>query len=827
MRLLTTGWAMASIMLAMSANVSSSKTRRFGQRAPCDIVPGSADTVQYVSVSGTQRNIGAVKLWTRNPGQVGYDETWRTDSNSFSWAGEIVVDAGGIPREFVSRRTLNGKLRNEETVKRVGDSVVVVRNGTRTAASGGAGALVPGLRSLPATLALASCTLRQPGAKLQTATLGRLSMREVARTHVADGSRRKLLRLYELDTDSSSGLGLLWFDEQGVFFASTDTDDPSELLLPRDWIVAQDQLLAAQARAASTRMRETAGSLGTRFSKIAFVHARIIDVERGQARKGMSFLVSNGRITIVSADSGFKAPPDAALVDVHGMSVLPGLWDLGQSFGHGAGASQSDQQSRGVLSRGVTSVLDLNADTLFTPIISQRIDAGEQTGPAMHGSCLIDGWYDDTVRGVVPRRIGERGQVRDSADVRGLIGACAKSGQRSVTFYPLLPANLAAFAVREAHARGLRVTGDALAGMSTSELLALGYDQIGHVGQALMPFVQSGNHDLGDWALERIGGGGTFVTKGAELARLDLQADSVRSLVRELTQRHTIVESSYCVYELIGRRGDSIVSAAAMAKLKEFGRLLRAAEVPVVPATDNACTIAHELEILSEVGYTNAELLRMSTRDAARAAGYNADSVAIAPGMVADLIICDGDPLSRIGDVANVSAVMRSGVLYANLEALRHQQPFAIPPRLAAQKADVEGETIRTIERERLHALVAGDTATAGRLHAGDFQLITPAGTTMSRQQYMSGIASGRLRYAAWTPESIAVRVNGSTAILRYRATLVMIVAGADTVKPYGHWHTDVYEKRDGRWQAVWSQATAIKNSTTSVPLAVMPPRQR
>ena len=25
-------------------------------------------------------------------------------------------------------------------------------------------------------------------------------------------------------------------------------------------------------------------------------------------------------------------------------------------------------------------------------------------------------------------------------------------------------------------------------------------------------------------------------------------------------------------------------------------------------------------------------------------------------------------------------------------------------------------------------------------------------------------------------------------------------------------WHTDVYEIRDGRWQAVWSQATQIPN---------------
>ena len=817
---------LAPIVFLLGTRASSSQGERLTQSGACGIVPRSGDTTTYVSVAGAQRDIGVVKLWIGAQHQIVYAESWQTDSTVFSWAGEVVVEPGGTPRGFVARRTVNGKLRNEETVNRVGDSVIVTRNGIRTASAGRPGALVPGVRSLPVTLVLAACTLRQPRAELSTATLGRLSMREITRTEVADRSRRKRVVLYELDADSSVNLGLLWFDERGVFFASTDTDDPSEVMVPRDWVAAQDQLLAIQARAASARMRETARTVGTHAPKTAFIHARIIDVEHGQARGGMSFMVANGRLTTVSPDSAFKVPPDAAVVDVAGRSVLPGLWDLGQSFGHGAGPSQSDQQSRGVLSRGVTSVQDLNADTLFTPVIARRIEDGGQIGPTLHGSCFLDGWYEDTVRGVVPRRIGERGQVRDSADVRRMIKACATTGLRMVTFYPMLAPNLAAFAVREAHAHGMQVTGDALAGMSTAELLSLGYDQIGHIGQVLMPFVQSENHDLGDWALERIGGGGTFITRGRELAHLDLRSDDVLSLVGELARRKVTVESSYCVYEGIGRRGDSTTSAAAMAKLKEFGRVLRSAGVPVVVATDNACSIAHELEILREVGYTNAELLRMATRDAARAAGYDANSVAIAPGMTADLVIVDGDPLANIGDVANVSGVMKGGVLYTDLDGLRRSQPFAVAPSRPVTNVDPVANILRATERERLRALVAGDTTTAGRLHASDFQLITPAGTTMSRQQYMAGIASGRLRYAVWTPDSIAVRVNGSTAVLRYRATLVMIVSGADTVKPFGHWHTDVYEKPDNRWQAVWSQATAIKNSTTAVPLTVTRPRQ-
>jgi hypothetical protein len=45
--------------------------------------------------------------------------------------------------------------------------------------------------------------------------------------------------------------------------------------------------------------------------------------------------------------------------------------------------------------------------------------------------------------------------------------------------------------------------------------------------------------------------------------------------------------------------------------------------------------------------------------------------------------------------------------------------------------------------------------------------------------------------------------------VIRYRSQLEIVVGGQRTSRrPY--WHTDAYEKRDGRWQVVWSQATDV-----------------
>ena len=120
-----------------------------------------------------------------------------------------------------------------------------------------------------------------------------------------------------------------------------------------------------------------------------------------------------------------------------------------------------------------------------------------------------------------------------------------------------------------------------------------------------------------------------------------------------------------------------------------------------------------------------------------------------------------------------------------------------------------EQDNIRQIERSRLRALVAGDIAMAQPLHAEDFQLITPIGAALSCEQYLGAIAAGQIKYRVWEPGDIAVRLYGRAAVIRYRARLEVIFNGYP-VPPAEYWHTDAYERRDGRWVVVWSQATAI-----------------
>jgi len=114
------------------------------------------------------------------------------------------------------------------------------------------------------------------------------------------------------------------------------------------------------------------------------------------------------------------------------------------------------------------------------------------------------------------------------------------------------------------------------------------------------------------------------------------------------------------------------------------------------------------------------------------------------------------------------------------------------------------------IERDRLRALVERDMDRAAELHAVDFQLITPSGRVLSREGYLGAVRSGDIDYALWEAGEIVVRSYGGVAVLRYPSEIAFTVDGAPTPRRR-YWHTDLYERHDGRWQVVWSQATGIE----------------
>jgi hypothetical protein len=100
----------------------------------------------------------------------------------------------------------------------------------------------------------------------------------------------------------------------------------------------------------------------------------------------------------------------------------------------------------------------------------------------------------------------------------------------------------------------------------------------------------------------------------------------------------------------------------------------------------------------------------------------------------------------------------------------------------------------------------------AGPLHGDDFQLITPGGDALTKEQYLGSIASGDLTYHVFEPVSpIAVRIAGAQAVIRYQSQIEVTVEGTHLALTHC-WHTDLYERQQGRWQVVWSQATRISD---------------
>lgn len=118
----------------------------------------------------------------------------------------------------------------------------------------------------------------------------------------------------------------------------------------------------------------------------------------------------------------------------------------------------------------------------------------------------------------------------------------------------------------------------------------------------------------------------------------------------------------------------------------------------------------------------------------------------------------------------------------------------------------------RELERSRIRALVGRDMEVLWRLHAEEYQLVTPSGRTFGRERYLRDIESGNLHYWRWEAGPMDVRATEHMAIVRYQATLELGSAD-DHRTSIQCWHSDSYELKQGHWQAVWSQATAIRAS--------------
>lgn len=119
----------------------------------------------------------------------------------------------------------------------------------------------------------------------------------------------------------------------------------------------------------------------------------------------------------------------------------------------------------------------------------------------------------------------------------------------------------------------------------------------------------------------------------------------------------------------------------------------------------------------------------------------------------------------------------------------------------------VEEELLK-LEEVFAEAIVKNDLEVIGRLVAEDWIIIDPNGEIVNRTRFFEVIKSGALAHDMMESEDFRVRVYGDSAVVTgVTRTRGKFMGEEFSTRERG---TDVFVKREGRWQCVLTHLTRL-----------------
>ncbi len=429
---------------------------------------------------------------------------------------------------------------------------------------------------------------------------------------------------------------------------------------------------------------------------LALTNVRVIDGTGAAPREAHTIIVRDGRIAALGPSAGVSVPAGAQVLDLSGKSVIPGLVMVHEHLyypvGAGTYANLTESFSRLYLAGGVTSMrTGGNMNGLAEILVAQAIARGEKPGPFIDATAPYLEGPGMGFNQVVP--------LRDTTHAKQLVAYWADQGATSFKAYMNISRDALRVSAREAHARGLKITGH-LCSVTYREAADAGIDDLEHGFFAMNDFVPGKTPDR---CMAR-GGAAT-----QSMASLDPSSSDVQALFRHLIEKRVAVTSTLAIFETFtpGRpmpRGLEVLLptlredyerryaatqrntqspyARAFPKGMAFERAFVQAGGTLIVGTDPTgggglvpgFSNQRALELLVEAGFTPLEALRIGTLNGATYLGRGALTGSLEVGKLADLVVLDGNPAADIAAVRNVQWVFRQGVGYdpqALIESVR------------------------------------------------------------------------------------------------------------------------------------------------------------
>jgi imidazolonepropionase-like amidohydrolase len=399
-------------------------------------------------------------------------------------------------------------------------------------------------------------------------------------------------------------------------------------------------------------------------SKRTLVRAgHLLDVKTGKLLDGQTIVVVGDTIQSIAPSASVPAQPGDTVVDLGGLTVLPGLIDvhthltMNTDFDpyHEVTSTDAKEAIHGVanarttLMAGITSVRNVGAYGFTDVDLRDAINSGEVPGPHMLVSGpllgITGGHCDDNLLPIKYHAVGDgvadgiaevqhkvRQNIKYGAD---LIKICATGGVLSkgddpqASQYTLEEMQAI---VADAHRLGRKVAAHAHGAQGILWAAKAGVDSIEH-----------GSY-INDEDIAEMKKDGTYLVPTLYLEDWMLQYGNLPPFYRQkMTDTISVAKSN--------------IKHAMQAGVK----IAMGTDAAVYPHGLNA----HELDVyVNQLGMAPLTALQTATLNAADLMGITAKTGTLEPGKWADIIAVEKNPIDDVKVLQDVKFVMKGGVVY-------------------------------------------------------------------------------------------------------------------------------------------------------------------